>query len=74
MSLSAFHAHFREVTATSPIRYQKTLRLIEAQRLLRVSGAQVGTVAREVGYASPTQFSRDYAREFGVSPRVDRAA
>lgn len=71
MSASSFHKHFKSTTSTTPLQYQKELRLLEARRLLRTSGASVTTVAYEVGYESPSQFSREYARKFGVPPSVD---
>ncbi len=74
MSPSTFHEHFKTFTATSPLQYQKNLRLIEARRLLSDSAHSVSGVAFDVGYESPTQFSREYSRRFGVSPRNDRAA
>lgn len=69
MSESTFHRHFKSITGTTPLQYQKSLRLLEARRLISVGGLQVSNAAYEVGYVSPTQFSREYAREFGVSPR-----
>ncbi|MGF1469167.1 MAG: AraC family transcriptional regulator N-terminal domain-containing protein [Sandaracinaceae bacterium] len=69
MSSSSFHKHFKAVTATTPLQYQKDLRLTEAQRLLRAGDHSVSTAAYEVGYESATQFSREYARRFGVPPR-----
>jgi AraC-like DNA-binding protein len=71
MSASAFHAHFKAVTAMSPIQYQKQLRLQEARRLLLSETASAEAVAYQVGYASPSQFSREYARLFGEPPRRD---
>ena len=67
------HAHFRRLTATSPVQFQKRLRLARAQARLR-AGAGVGEAAFAVGYESPTQFSRDYARAFGRPPREDKGA
>jgi AraC-like DNA-binding protein len=72
MSASAFHKHFRTVTSTTPLQYQKELRLLEARRLLKTAGATVTTVAYEVGYESSSQFSREYARKFGVPPSQDK--
>lgn len=74
MSPSALHKHFKLVTSTSPLQYLKELRLLEARRLLSESGLSVSAVAYEVGYESPNQFSREYSRKFGVSPRSDRSA
>lgn len=71
MSPSSFHKHFKAITAASPLRFQKELRLLEARRLLRSGTASVATAAFEVGYESPTQFSREYARKFGAPPKQD---
>ena len=71
MSASAFHAHIKAVTAMSPVQYQKHLRLQEARRLLVEETASAEAVAYTVGYASPSQFSREYARLFGEPPRRD---
>lgn len=71
MSSSSFHQHFKSITATTPLQYQKDLRLLEARRLLQTGQDSIGNIAFEVGYESPTQFSREYARKFGASPRND---
>jgi AraC-like DNA-binding protein len=71
MSPSALHSHFKAVAAMSPIQYQKRLRLQEARRLLLSGAASAEAVAYEVGYASASQFSREYARLFGQPPRRD---
>jgi len=70
MSESAFHRHFKSITGTTPLQYQKAMRLLEARRLISAEGYPVSRAAFEVGYASPTQFSREYSREFGAAPRV----
>lgn len=72
MSLSAFHEHFKSVTSTTPLQYQKDLRLMEARRLLSVGNLSVAATAYDVGYESPTQFSREYSRKFGMSPSDHR--
>ncbi len=69
MSTSSFHYHFKVFTETTPLQYQKNLRLLEARRLLITEGYSVTSVALEVGYESPNQFSREYTRRFGTSPR-----
>lgn len=69
MSSSRFHHHFRRLTSMSPLQFQKWLRLTEARRLMLVQGADASTAAFDVGYESPSQFSREYARQFGASPR-----
>jgi AraC-like DNA-binding protein len=73
MSVSGFHKHFKAVTASSPLQYQKDLRLLEARRLLVSGAASVSIVAYDVGYESPNQFSREYARKFGAAPKKDLA-
>lgn len=73
MSQSAFHEHFKTLTSTTPLQYQKELRLLEARRLLISEGKSVATAAFDVGYESPTQFSREYTRKFGITPRQDKA-
>ncbi|MBZ5752381.1 AraC family transcriptional regulator [Metabacillus rhizolycopersici] len=71
MSVSSLHRHFKEVTAMSPIQFQKQLRLQEARRLLLAESTDVADVAFRVGYESQSQFSREYSRMFGFPPRVD---
>lgn len=71
MSASAFHRHFKSITSLSPLQYQKQLRLLQARKLLVIAGKNVTTVAYEVGYDSPTQFSREYGRAFGMPPAKD---
>ena len=71
MSVSAFHRHFKAVTAQSPVQYQKRLRLLQARMLLVAQGASVAGAAFAVGYESATQFSREYARQFGAPPARD---
>src|SRR6266478_3721091 len=71
MSRSAFFKHFKEVTAMSPIQYQKRLRLLEARRLMVDEDETAERSSFRVGYRSASQFSREYARMFGVSPRRD---
>src|SRR5271165_6588202 len=71
MSPSAFHLHFKGVTAMSPLQYQKRLRLQEARRLMLGEGLDAATAAFRVGYESPSQFGREYRRLFGAAPRRD---
>jgi AraC-like DNA-binding protein len=71
MSPSALHAHFKAVAGVSPVQYQKHLRLQEARRRLLSEATSAEAIAYEVGYASPSQFSREYARLFGEPPRRD---
>ncbi|WP_043882549.1 AraC family transcriptional regulator [Paenibacillus polymyxa] len=71
MSPSSLHRHFKEVTAMSPMQYQKQLRLQESRRLLLSESADAADVGFQVGYESPSQFSREYARMFGLPPISD---
>jgi len=71
MSTSTFHHHFRAMTALSPLQYQKQLRLQEARRLMLAEHVDAGTAAFQVGYESPSQFSREYSRMFGAPPLRD---
>ncbi len=71
MSTSTLHHHFRAVTAMSPLQYQKWLRLNEARRLLLTEHQDATTAAFQVGYESPSQFSREYSRMFGAPPLRD---
>lgn len=73
MSVSAFHRHFKAVTTLSPLQYQKRVRLLRARTLMVASAKSVSNAAFEVGYESTTQFSRDYARIFGLPPSRDTA-
>jgi AraC-like DNA-binding protein len=71
MSPSSLHHQFRQLTAMSPLQYQKWLRLNEARRLMLNDGADAASAAFSVGYESPSQFSREYSRLFGAPPRRD---
>jgi AraC-like DNA-binding protein len=73
MSVAAFYRHFKAVTSMAPIQYQKRLRLLEARRMLLFELREAGSIAHIVGYESASQFSREYARMFGLPPRRDAA-
>lgn len=73
MSPSALHEHFKAITAMSPLQYHKHLRLQEARRLMLAGGHDAGGASYAVGYESPSQFSREYARLFGAPPAKDVA-
>jgi AraC-like DNA-binding protein len=73
LSISAFHRHFKAVTALSPLQYQKHVRLLHARSRLIAGEGNATSVAFGVGYESPTQFSREYARQFGFPPSRDVA-
>ena len=71
MSPSSFHQHFKQVTSMSPLQYQKQLRLLEARRLMLTEDFDAIAAAHQVGYESPSQFSREYSRMFGAPPIRD---
>jgi len=71
MSPSAFHRHFKSVTALSPLQFQKRIRLLQARSRLIGGSVNATSAAFEVGYESASQFSREYARFFGLSPVRD---
>ena len=71
ISVASLHRHFKEVTAMSPIQFQKQVRLQEARRLLLSESTDAADVAFRVGYESPSQFSREYSRFFGFPPKED---
>jgi AraC-like DNA-binding protein len=73
MSVSSFHQHFKAVTTMTPLQYQKVLRLQEARRLMLSRLLDAGSAARQVGYLSASQFSREYTRLFGAAPTRDVA-
>jgi AraC-like DNA-binding protein len=73
MSVASFHRNFKQVTALSPLQFQKQLRLIEARRIMVAEAKSVAEAAYAVGYESVSQFSREYARAFGDAPRRDVA-
>lgn len=71
MSAPTFHHHFRQLTAKSPLQYQKWLRLSEAKRLMLNEHLDASSAAFRVGYESPSQFNREYSRLFGMPPKRD---
>ena len=71
MSVSAFHRNFQAVTSLSPIQFQKHIRLQAARLMLASSPGDVTGVGSRVGYDSPSQFSREYRRQFGAPPSRD---
>ncbi len=73
MSVSVFHKHFKEATSMSPLQYQKALRLQEARHLMLSKKMDATTACQLVGYASASQFSRDYSSYFGNPPKKDIA-
>jgi len=74
MSKSSLHHHFKTLMAMTPLQYQKQLRLQEARRLMLAEDEDAASAAHRVGYESPSQFSREYRRLFGVPPGRDVSA
>lgn len=71
MAPSSFYHNFKKITQVSPLQYQKQLKLYEAQRLMLTGNYDVANASYEVGYESPTQFSREYKKMFGNPPKAD---
>lgn len=74
MSESSFYQHFKQSTGLTPIQYQRILRLTKARQLLMTDKHPVQYIAHTVGYASPSQFSKDYRAYFGISPKKESLA
>jgi AraC-like DNA-binding protein len=73
MSVSVFYRSFQAITAMSPVQFQKQIRLQQARLLLAAQPADVAGAGYRVGYDSPSQFSREYRRQFGAPPGQDAA-
>ena len=59
---------FKDVTALSPIQYLKKVRLHRARVMMVAEGLSASEAAHRVGYGSPSQFSREFKRQFGTTP------
>ena len=73
MSTTSFHRHFKAVTMLTPLEYRTRIRLQEARRLMLVEDLDATAISLTVGYESPSQFSREYRRQFGAAPAADAA-
>ncbi|SDV48910.1 AraC family transcriptional regulator [Chitinasiproducens palmae] len=71
MSVATFHSHFKAITRTSPMQYLKSTRLHQARLLMVRQGMTAETACHAVGYASPSQFSREFKRLFGLTPAAE---
>lgn len=71
MSESSFRQHFKQITGVSPLQYQKQLRLQHARQLMHSEKLYAAEASVRVGYESPSQFSREYRRFFGLPPTAD---
>jgi AraC-like DNA-binding protein len=69
---SSLHQYFRQATSMSPMQFVKSLRLHQA-RMLLLSGNPANAASYQVGYNSPSQFSREFKRFFGDRPSQVRA-
>ncbi len=68
MSRAVFHRRFKQATTMSPIQFVKSMRLNNAAMKI-AGGMNVSEAAWDVGYQSASQFSRDFKRMYGQSPR-----
>ncbi|HZZ44853.1 MAG TPA: AraC family transcriptional regulator [Tepidisphaeraceae bacterium] len=71
MSVSGFHAHFKAMSAMSPLQFQKHLRLQEARRLMISENFDAAEAGYRVGYDDASHFNREYKRHFGHPPMRD---
>jgi len=71
LSQSSLFRHFREATGSTPLQFQKQLRLHQSRRRLLAGNETAAEISSELGYANPAQFSREYSRLFGRPPRRD---
>lgn len=69
ISESSLYQNFKTITSVSPLQFQKNLRLEEAKYMLSHRNIDISEIAFLVGYESPSQFSREYSRMFGVAPK-----
>ncbi|SAL60215.1 AraC family transcriptional regulator [Caballeronia udeis] len=71
MSVPTFHSHFKAITSTSPMQYVKSTRLHQARLLMVRQGITAEAACHAVGYASPSQFNREFKRLFGLTPAAE---
>ena len=71
MSVPTFHSHFKAITHTSPMQYVKSTRLHQARLLMVRQGMTAEAASHAVGYASPSQFNREFKRLFGRTPAAE---
>lgn len=71
MSVPSFHSHFKAITQASPMQYLKSTRLHQARLLMVRNDLTAEAAGHAVGYASPSQFSREFRRLFGLTPAAE---
>jgi AraC-like DNA-binding protein len=71
MSVPSFHSHFKAITQVSPMQYVKTTRLHQARLLMLRQDLTAESASHAVGYSSPSQFSREFKRLFGLTPAAE---
>jgi len=68
MSVPTFHTHFKGITQQSPMQYVKSVRLHQARMLMVRQEMTAAAASHAVGYESPSQFTREFKRLFGLPP------
>ncbi len=68
MSRAVLHRKFKQATRMTPIQFVKSMRLNNAAMKI-AGGMNVNEAATDVGYISSSQFSREFKRLYGQSPR-----
>jgi len=71
MSVPSFHSHFKAITQVSPMQYVKSTRLHQARLLMVRQHLTAEAASHAVGYTSPSQFSREFKRLFGLTPAAE---
>jgi AraC-like DNA-binding protein len=71
MSIPAFHSHFKAITQASSMQYLKSTRLHQARLLMVRRDLTAEAACHAVGYTSPSQFSREFRRLFGLTPAAE---
>ncbi|WP_322880152.1 AraC family transcriptional regulator [Pandoraea sputorum] len=71
MSVPSFHSHFKTITQVSPMQYVKSTRLHQARLLMVRQDLTAEAASHAVGYTSPSQFSREFKRLFGLTPAAE---
>lgn len=73
MSLSSFHASFRQTVGMPPLAYLNEYRLSRALGELLHTDCTVSEAARRSGFSDPLYFSRVFREKYGMSPRQYRS-
>lgn len=68
MSRGSLYYKLLEITGYSPVEYIRTIRLEKAKTLLEASDFNIAQVAYMTGFGTPSYFSRQFKKKYGVLP------